>query len=150
MLIWAAARFGTRVAVVQVLAVGTGATLATLRGGGPFASVVEPAVTVTALQTYLLCLGVAVVVLGLTVEDDRRKAVVLAAGESLYRRTFDEAMLGMLMLRIEGRTRADGGPDRAQQPGGHADARPGRLTGRSAGASTSCCTPTRPPSSGPP
>ena len=101
-LIWAAARFGTRVAVVQVLAVGTGATLATLRGGGPFASVVEPAVMVTALQTYLLCLGVAVVVLGLTVEDDRRKAVVLAAGESLYRRTFDEAMLGMLMLRIEG------------------------------------------------
>ncbi len=100
-LVWAAARFGTRVATAQVLAVGTAATVATLRGDGSFASMTDPVTMTTALQAYLVSICVAVVVLGLTVEDDRRKAAVLCAGESLYRRTFDEAMLGMVMLRIE-------------------------------------------------
>jgi diguanylate cyclase (GGDEF)-like protein len=99
-LVWAAARFGTRAATLQVLAVAGVATVCTLSGRGPFAAVADQVASTSALQVYLLSLGVAVVVLGLTVEDDRRKAVVLAAGEELYRRTFDEAMLGMLMLRV--------------------------------------------------
>ncbi len=99
-LAWAAARFGARTAAAEMLLVGSVATVATVYGVGPFGNPASPSVTTATLQAYLLSLGVVIAVLGLTVDDVRRKAQVLAAGELLFRRTFDEAMLGMLLLQV--------------------------------------------------
>lgn len=99
-LAWAAARFGSRTAAAEMLLVGSAATVATVYGVGPFGASASAPVTTSTLQAYLLSLGVIIAVLGLTVDDVRRKAHVLAAGEQLFRRTFDEAMLGMLLLQV--------------------------------------------------
>lgn len=99
-LAWAAARFGSRTAAAEMLLVGSAATVATVYGVGPFGGPASAPVTTATLQAYLLSLGVIIAVLGLTVDDVRRKAQVLAAGEQLFRRTFDEAMLGMLLLQV--------------------------------------------------
>lgn len=99
-LAWAAARFGSRTAAAEMLLVGSVATVATVYGVGPFGGPASAQVTTSTLQAYLLSLGVIIAVLGLTVDDVRRKAHVLAAGEQLFRRTFDEAMLGMLLLQV--------------------------------------------------
>ena len=99
-LAWAAARFGSRTAAAEMLLVGSAATVATVYGVGPFGATANVAVATSTLQAYLLSLGVIIAVLGLTVDDVRRTSQVLAAGEQLFRRTFDEAMLGMLLLQV--------------------------------------------------
>ncbi len=105
-LMWCAIRFGTRTAILQMLLITTVAAVATQLGSGPFSLSVHPGVEggqpllITVMQAWLLALGLAMTVLGLTVEGYRTQAADLLDNETLFRRTFDEAMLGMVMLEV--------------------------------------------------
>ncbi len=101
-LLWAALRFGPGVTTAQTLAAGVYGTLATALGWGPFAAAAaasDATLTILLVQSWVVVTTVVMLVLSLTVERYRVQAETVRRSEELLRRTFDEAMLGMLWLR---------------------------------------------------
>jgi len=114
-LMWGAIRFGTRTAILQMLLITAVAAVGTQLDSGPFSISAHPGVEggqpllITVMQAWLLALGLAMTVLGLTVEGYRTQATDLLDNETLFRRTFDEAMLGMVLLEVQPSTQSTHG-----------------------------------------
>ncbi|MDN5792874.1 MAG: diguanylate cyclase [Brevibacterium aurantiacum] len=101
-LAWAAARMRPRLTAIELFVSAVVINVTTLRGWGPFAEYgreLGNAHLGSQLSVvYQLTLLVTILPLALTVNRDRHTAVSLSASEDMYRRTFDDAMLGMVML----------------------------------------------------
>ncbi len=99
---WSAARFGPRVTSVQTLVLAVLASVLTVNGHGPFAiagrSLGVDWLAVRLAQLYIIIVVILMLALTLAVNESARRALELADREDLFRRTFDEAMLGMLLV----------------------------------------------------
>ena len=100
-LVWGALRLGPRTVAFQVLVTAVLISVLTRLGGGPFAAVLGQGTThaTSLVQAYLVV--VALIMLPLAVSVAQRKAALerVVASERLFRQSFSEAMLGMLLLR---------------------------------------------------
>ena len=103
-LVWAAVRLGPRLVTLELLGLGLYSTMATLRGDGPFFGFdgspepVGPAVSLG--QAFLVATAVALIPLSLSIQRRRAVTAALHEREELFRRTFDESLLGMVMLDV--------------------------------------------------
>ncbi|NUR08263.1 MAG: PAS domain S-box protein, partial [Nocardioidaceae bacterium] len=104
LLVWSAMRMPLRVVSVELALAGGIASLLTSVGAGPIAEdqirdQLGTATTTAVLQAYLVVL--ALVALPLTLANQqRREALAMArAGESLFRRSFSDSLIGMVLLR---------------------------------------------------
>ena len=101
LLVWGALRLGTRTMAAQLLLVAVIVSVLSRYGGGPFAARLGSDSTLTAslVQTYMV--SCALILLPLAVSVSQRRAALerVAASERLFRQSFSEAMLGMLLLR---------------------------------------------------
>jgi diguanylate cyclase (GGDEF)-like protein len=99
---WSAARFGPRVTAVQALVLAVLVSVLTVNGHGPFAQAGRTLgidwLAVRLAQLYIIILVILMLALALAVNESARRALELAEREDLFRRTFDEAMLGMLLV----------------------------------------------------
>ena len=103
-LVWGALRLGVRAMTVQLLAVGVLVTLQTGDGGGPFAvrpggSVADAGTTASLIQVYLVGLALVLLPLAVAVAQRLDSMERVSASEELFRTGFNEALLGMLLLR---------------------------------------------------
>ncbi len=103
-LVWGGLRLGVRAMTVQLLAVGVLVTLQTRSGGGPFAvrpggSVTDAETTASLIQVYLVVLALVLLPLVVAVAQRRESMERVSASEELFRTGFNEALLGMLLLR---------------------------------------------------
>lgn len=104
LLLWAAARFTPRIAAAQTVLVSVLAAAMTVQGRGPFGVLPTdggPFLHLRLAQLYLLVIVLCVLALALAVAQRDRAALLVARNEDLYRRTFDDAMLGMVILDRE-------------------------------------------------
>ena len=101
LLVWGALRLGTRTMAAQLLLMAVIVSVLSRFGGGPFAARLGADSTLTAslVQTYMV--SCALILLPLAVSVSQRRAALerVAASERLFRQSFSEAMLGMLLLR---------------------------------------------------
>ncbi len=102
-LVAGAIAFEVRVAAAQLLAVGAVVTLVTVNGHGPFvnALVREDLVDTLALG-YLLCVALVTLPVAVMVTHRRDLMAQAVSDEHLFRSTFTESPLGMLLLRGAG------------------------------------------------
>lgn len=102
-LLWCAVRSGPRVLACQMMAVAVMATGLTTLGAGPFAaSGLSDAVSVALVQLFIAVYATMLLVLALAVDRREEAAEVVAAREALYRGGFQDALLGMLLVRFDG------------------------------------------------
>ncbi len=103
LLVWAALRLGVRTVTRQLLVTGVMTGFMTVQGWGPFAvnesGRLDPGATAFLVQAFLLVS--AVVALPLAVAIAQRATVLerLSANEELFRKSFSESFVGMLLLR---------------------------------------------------
>jgi diguanylate cyclase (GGDEF)-like protein/PAS domain S-box-containing protein len=105
LLVWGAVRTGPRTTVAQVAAVGATSTGLTVLGGGPFAhfgATLGPALTVGLVQLFLLVYGSVLLVLSVRIHQRGMAADLIADQEALYRGGFDQALVGMVLVRFDG------------------------------------------------
>ncbi|NAZ82568.1 diguanylate cyclase [Kineococcus sp. R8] len=102
-LLWGAARLGVGRALSALLVVGVITTAGTVTTLGPYA-LLEPNQSLRVLQALLSTAGAVTLVMSLVVRSRERAVVVAGRREELFRRTFDDALLGVALLRL----RADG------------------------------------------
>ena len=103
-LVWGALRLGVRAMTVQLLAVGVLVTVLTRGSGGPFAvrpsgAVPDAATTASLIQAYLIVLALVLLPLAVAVAQRREALQQVSASEELFRTGFNEALLGMFLLR---------------------------------------------------
>ncbi len=103
LLLWASLRFGLRVVSYELIAVAILITTMTAAGGGPFAisartGVTTSATTASLVQAYLIV--TALVALSLAVAVDQRRGALdrVSQSEELFRKSFRESFVGMLLL----------------------------------------------------
>lgn len=102
LLVWAALRFDSGIVVAQLTGFAVAVTTTTGRGHGPFASSgLDANDTGTVVLTYLLTSTLISLPLALTVRHRLRLMARVSADEHLFRRSFTESPLGMMMLREE-------------------------------------------------
>ncbi|WP_432571758.1 diguanylate cyclase domain-containing protein [Kineococcus sp. SYSU DK005] len=101
--LWGAARLGLGRALTCLLLVALLATAGTSAGRGPYAAFGAEQRT-TVLQALLFTCGAVTMVMSLVVRARERAVVEARRREDLFRRTFDDALLGVALLRL----RADG------------------------------------------
>ncbi len=101
-LAWGAVRCGPRATTVDLLLVGVVSTVLTRLGGGPFAHTGSVMVTSLLSQAFVLVYCVVVLVLALTTEGRLHAEVRLARREMLYRSSFEDALVGMVLARFDG------------------------------------------------
>jgi diguanylate cyclase (GGDEF)-like protein/PAS domain S-box-containing protein len=104
LLVWGGLRLGLRAMTVQLLAVAVLVTVLTRDSGGPFAvrtggAVPDAATTAWLIQVYLIVLALVLLPLALAVAQRRDALERVSASEELFRTGFNEALLGMLLLR---------------------------------------------------
>lgn len=101
-LAWAAARLTPGLTAIELFVTAMVVTISTLRGWGLFASYGVEVHNITFASqlsvVYQLTLLGTILPLALSVNRVTTSVKNLAASEDLYRRTFEEAMLGMVML----------------------------------------------------
>lgn len=99
-LVWGAVRLPVRTCAVQGLLLGVGASVATLQGWGPLAEATDgPAAAVSLVQLFLVAHGLVLLPLSMAVQQRRLDVRLLRQREELFRLTFEEALVGMLMLQ---------------------------------------------------
>jgi PAS domain S-box-containing protein len=106
-LVWGALRLGPRNVCWQLLAVGVIGSVMTVHGNGPFAAVPEsqvpdPETTGALVQLFLLAAAIITMPLALAVDQRRTALDRVSASEELFRRSFSESLVGMLVLRLTG------------------------------------------------
>ncbi|NAZ86500.1 diguanylate cyclase domain-containing protein [Kineococcus indalonis] len=101
--LWGAARLGLGRALSCLLVVALLATAGTTGGTGPYAGFDADARTAV-LEALLFTCGAVTMVMSLVVRARERAVVEAGRREELFRRTFDDALLGVALLRL----RADG------------------------------------------
>jgi len=104
-LVWGAVRLGPRTTAWQMASVGVLSTVMTVLGGGPFAARgadLSPAVTVALVQLFLLIYGCVVLALSVGIHQRGVAAELVADQEAMFRGGFDQALLGMLLVRYDG------------------------------------------------
>jgi integral membrane sensor domain MASE1 len=103
-LVWGAVRLSARTSAVQLLVVAVVTSLATLHGAGPLADVAvdRAGAAVPLLQAYLVSYGLVLLPLAMAVQQRRESVARLRASEELFRLSFDEALVGMVVLRHSG------------------------------------------------
>ncbi|WP_432533845.1 diguanylate cyclase domain-containing protein [Kineococcus arenarius] len=101
--LWGAARLGLGRALTCLLVVAVVATTGTGTGLGPYAGFPLHA-RAGVLQALLFTCGAVTMVMSLVVRARERAVVEAGRREELFRRTFDDALLGVALLRL----RADG------------------------------------------
>jgi diguanylate cyclase (GGDEF)-like protein/PAS domain S-box-containing protein len=105
LLVWGAVRSGPRTTVAQVGAVGVVAVVLTRLGCGPFAASgadLPPGRTAALVQLFLLVYGSVLLVLSVGIHQRGVAADLVADQEALYRGGFDQALLGMVLVRFDG------------------------------------------------
>ncbi|MGZ4639368.1 MAG: PAS domain S-box protein, partial [Actinomycetes bacterium] len=110
-LVWAALRLGVRTIVWEMLALSVATTTLSSFGWGPFAVVPGGRVTSALatgplVQAYLIACAVIVLPLAVAVEQRRSALAQVTASEELFRRSFTDSIVGMVLLRFaDGRLR---------------------------------------------
>ncbi|HSE08641.1 MAG TPA: PAS domain S-box protein [Nocardioidaceae bacterium] len=104
-LVWAALRFGLRTVSYQLLAVGVATTTLTAAGGGPFAlgtatGITTAATTASLVQAFLIVTALVALPLAVAVDQRRIALVRMSQREELFRKSFSESFVGMLMLYL--------------------------------------------------
>ncbi|MEZ0493810.1 diguanylate cyclase domain-containing protein [Kineococcus sp. TBRC 1896] len=95
--LWGAARLGVGRALSCQLVVAVVATLGTARGPAPYG---EGLTGSLALQALLFVSGAVTLVMSLVVRSRERATVTAERREEVFRRTFDDALLGVALLRL--------------------------------------------------
>ncbi len=99
-LVWAAIAFDLRVVSWQLLGMATAVTLATAHGRGPFAEEVErPELVGIITLGYIACAALIALPLAAIVSQRRVLMERVVSDEQLFRRTFTESPLGMVLMR---------------------------------------------------
>lgn len=96
-ILWGAARLGVGRALSCQLVVAVVATTGTALGRGPYGSGVQGSL---ALQALLFVSGAVALVMSLVVRSRERATVTAERREEVFRRTFDDALLGVALLRL--------------------------------------------------
>ncbi|MEZ0164777.1 diguanylate cyclase [Kineococcus sp. LSe6-4] len=96
-ILWGAARLGVGRALTCQLVVAVVATTGTARGLGPYGEGPQGSL---ALQALLFVSGAVALVMSLVVCSRERAAVTAERREEVFRRTFDDALLGVALLRL--------------------------------------------------
>ncbi|WP_380172446.1 diguanylate cyclase domain-containing protein [Kineococcus sp. DHX-1] len=96
-ILWGAARLGVGRALSCQLVVAVVATTGTAHGYGPYGIGVQGAL---ALQALLFVSGAVALVMSLVVRSRERATVTAERREEVFRRTFDDALLGVALLRL--------------------------------------------------
>jgi len=104
-MVWSGIRLGVRAVSAQLLAVGIAVTVMTSRGWGPFANPRADAGDSNA-SIQLLIIACSLVAVSLATAMAERESALqrVRASEELFRRGFDEALVGMMLLRLEGKS----------------------------------------------
>ncbi|GAA0287706.1 diguanylate cyclase domain-containing protein [Kineococcus aurantiacus] len=96
--LWGAARLGVGRALSGQLAVAVVATTGTAAQLGPYGGLGLPGSL--ALQALLFTSGAVALVMSLVVRSRERAVVIAGKREEVFRRTFDDALLGVALLRL--------------------------------------------------
>ena len=104
LLVWAALRLGLRTVAAQLLALGVTVTALTARGWGPFAASVTsgaaaPDTTASLVQAFLITTALVALPLAVVVDQRRAATARVSESEELFRKSFRESVVGMLLLR---------------------------------------------------
>lgn len=99
-LVFAALRTSPRVTAWCMGALALAATALTVRDRGAF-SFLSDVEAVQTLQLFLVVVGAATVSLAVAVAESRAAHVEVTAREELFRRHFDDSLLGMLLLDVD-------------------------------------------------
>lgn len=99
-LVFAGLRTSPRVTAWCMGALALAATALTVRGRGAF-SFLAAVEAVQTLQLFLVVVGVATVSLAVAVAESRAAHAEVTASEELFRRHFDDSLLGMLLLEVD-------------------------------------------------
>jgi diguanylate cyclase (GGDEF)-like protein/PAS domain S-box-containing protein len=100
LLVWGASRVGARAASLQLLCTGAFAAAATLDGMGPFAAATGDVASALSLtQLLVVAYGAVLLPLGVGMQQRRNSVAGLRASEEMFRLVFEEALVGMLVLR---------------------------------------------------
>jgi diguanylate cyclase (GGDEF)-like protein len=104
-LVWAATRLGLRHASMQLIVVGVSVTLLTAHGRGPFVDAAFASGGSNPLvQAFVISCALVVIPLAVLTAQGQRSLERMTASEELFRRGFEEAIVSLLLLRIEGRS----------------------------------------------
>ena len=98
-LLWSVVRLGMRSGTAQLLAVGLVATMLTAWGSGDQVEVDEWLVP---LQLFIVTCALLVITVGAILADRERALQRSRASESIYRAGFSEAVVAMMLVRVEG------------------------------------------------
>ncbi len=100
LLVWASLRFESGVVAAEVVGYALVVTLVTSRGSGPItAAGLDRDGTGAVVLAYVLVTALTTLPLAVTVHHRRHLLARVSADENLFRRTFTESPLGMLLLR---------------------------------------------------
>jgi diguanylate cyclase (GGDEF)-like protein/PAS domain S-box-containing protein len=103
-LIWPALRFGVRATCAQLVAVSVAASLLTVAGDGPFAATASGPSLAALVQAFMItCAGMAISLAIVTTERERALDRERTSG-ALMRLGFEEALVGMLLIDLDGQT----------------------------------------------
>ena len=105
LMLWASLRFGLRMVSYELIMIGLVTTTLTVLGGGPFAlgartGVTTPATTASLVQAFLIVTALISLPLAVAVEQRRTALVRMSQSEELFRKTFSESFVGMLLLYL--------------------------------------------------
>ncbi|GAB7190700.1 hypothetical protein NUM3379_14070 [Kineococcus sp. NUM-3379] len=99
--LWAAARTGPRRTLFGLLLVAVVACAGTEAGRGPYGHGQDPSLVTPTLQALLFTAGAVALVTSLVVRSRDRAVEQAQQREELFRRTFDDALLGVALLRLD-------------------------------------------------
>lgn len=97
-LVWVALRSGPLVTALHLVAVAVLVPVLTLSGGGPIAALADTQQTVHVLQVFLASCILVAFPLAVVVHQRQAVTAELKAGSLMYRQTFEQSLLGMVVL----------------------------------------------------
>ncbi len=104
-LVWAATRLGLRTASAQLTVLAVSVTLLTAHGRGPFVgAAIATGGSNPLVQAFVITCALVVIPLAVVTAQAQRSLERITASEELFRRGFEEAIVALLLLRIEGRS----------------------------------------------
>lgn len=104
-LVWSAIRLGVRAVALQLIVVGVIVTVLTAHGAGPFAAYVNNGGDSNPMvQLFIVSCALVVLPLAAAIAERERALERVRASEELFRRGFEDALVGMMLVRIEGRS----------------------------------------------
>lgn len=102
-LVWGAIAFEVRIAVGQLFVLATAVILSTTADRGPFTSnAVPPDLVGTITLAYVASAALVTLPLAVIVTQRRQLTAKVASDEHLFRRTFTESPLGMVLMKDDG------------------------------------------------